>query len=241
MRRRLRGWLTDAGSDLEPEAAIGWWTLGSGCALLIGFAIAPVTGLLVGVSAVASVPMLLAAGRRRMQRCLDFAVPELLEHVAGELRSGGTVALALAHCPPAAPLQLDGITRRVALGAAFHDALAGWADRFGRRDVHATAGALGLAATVGGRAAEPLDGLAASLRARLAALAEARALGAQARLSAIVVGTAPMGFVAFSALTDPGALRSLVGTGIGRMCLVVGVGLELIAVVWMQRILRSEP
>ena len=241
VRQPLARWIADAGAELEPEAALGWWALGGVCAVLVGAAVAPVTGLLAAGGALGVVPALLTIGRARVQRRLDLAVPELLERVAGELRSGGTVALALADTSAESPLQLGEITRRVALGASLQDALAAWSERLGRRDVSAAAGAVGLAAAVGGRAADALDGLAASLRARLAALADARSLAAQARLSAIVVGVAPMGFVAFSALTDPGAVTSLIGTGIGRTCLVLGLTLEAIAVVWIRHILRSEP
>ena len=241
VRRPLQRRLTDAGAELDPEAALGWWGLGGACAVVLGAAVGPVTAVLAAAGTLGSVPLLLATGRARVQHRLDLAVPELLERVAGELRSGGTVGLAVADSSSESPLQLGEITRRVALGAAFRDALATWSERLDRRDVRAAAGALGLAATVGGRAAGALDGLAESLRARLAALDDARALAAQARLSAVVVGAAPMGFVAFSALIDPGALQSLVGTGTGRVCLVVGLGLELAAAVWMRRILRSEP
>ena len=54
--------------------------------------------------------------------------------------------------------------------------------------VDASAGALALCASVGGRSADALDGLATSLRDRLAVGAEARALSSQARMSAMVVG-----------------------------------------------------
>jgi Flp pilus assembly protein TadB len=54
-----------------------------------------------------------------------------------------------------------------------------------------------------------------------------------------VVGVAPIGYLAFSALVDPGAVTTLVATGVGRVCLVVGIGLEGLAALWIRRILRS--
>ena len=103
------------------------------------------------------------------------------------------------------------------------------------------AGALAVATTVGGRAADAIDGLASSLRGRLDASSEARALSAQSRLSAVVVGAAPLGYLAFSSLIDPGSAAALVGTGVGRVCLIVGLALEGLAAVWIRRIVRSEP
>ena len=106
--------------------------------------------------------------------------------------------------------------------------------------VRAAAGALAVAASQGGRAAEAIDGLASSLRHRLDALAEARALSTQARMSAVVVGAAPIGYLAFASLVDPRSVSVLVGTGVGRTCLVVGLGLEGLAALWIRRIVRSE-
>ena len=68
-------------------------------------------------------------------------------------------------------------------------------------------------------------------------MAEARSLSAQARLSAVVVGAAPLGYLAFSALVDPAAVTALVDTGVGRVCLVLGLGLEALAGLWIRRIL----
>ena len=75
-----------------------------------------------------------------------------------------------------------------------------------------------------------------SLRQRLDAAAEARALSSQARLSAVVVGAAPLGYLAFSSFVDRRAVGVLVGTGVGRVCLVVGLGLEALAALWIRRI-----
>ncbi len=90
--------------------------------------------------------------------------------------------------------------------------------------VDASAGALAMCSTVGGRSADALDGLATSLRDRLGVAAEARALSSQARMSAFVVGGAPVVYIAWSAVVDPHALHVLTGTLFGRVCLVRGSG-----------------
>ncbi|HEX5586919.1 MAG TPA: hypothetical protein VFZ17_06400, partial [Acidimicrobiia bacterium] len=84
------------------------------------------------------------------------------------------------------------------------------------------------------------DGLASSVRHRLDAAAEAQSLSTQARLSAVVVGAAPLGYLAFASLVDARAVSGLVGTGIGRVCLIVGLALEALAALWIRRIVRSE-
>ena len=105
--------------------------------------------------------------------------------------------------------------------------------------VDAAAGALALSTSVGGRAADALDGLAASLRERLAVAAEARALSAQARYSAWVIGVLPLGWLAVTTVADPRALSPLVTTDAGRVCVALGLALELLGAFWIRTILRG--
>jgi tight adherence protein B len=132
------------------------------------------------------------------------------------------------------------VRARAALGPGLGDALVSWSTERDLTSVRAACGALAVAASVGGPAAGAIDGLAGSLRDRLGAAAEARALSAQARVSAIVVGVAPLAYLAFSAVTDPASLSVLVETGGGRACLLFGLAFECVAVVWMRRIVRAE-
>jgi tight adherence protein B len=193
-----------------------------------------------GVLAMGPVGLRLARSRR--ERRFSAALPGALEQVAAELRGAGTVAAAverLSLAGGAVAHDLHRVHVRTLLGLPLADALAGWPAEHDVPGVRAAAGALSVAASMGGRAAEAIDGLAASLRHRLDAAAEAHALSAQARLSAIVVGAAPLGYLAFSSLVDPRSVTALVATGVGRVCLVVGLGLEVVAAFWIRRILRS--
>jgi tight adherence protein B len=70
-------------------------------------------------------------------------------------------------------------------------------------------------------------------------IAEAHALSAQARLSAVVVGSAPIAYLAWSVLVDPASLHSLVATPVGQVCLAIGLALELVGAWWMRRIIRA--
>ena len=101
------------------------------------------------------------------------------------------------------------------------------------------AGALAMCTTVGGRAADALEGLATSLRDRRAIVAEARALSAQARMSALVVGGMPVLYLGWSGLTGSGAFHALTGTTAGRACIAGGIVFESLGIWWMHRILRS--
>jgi tight adherence protein B len=118
-------------------------------------------------------------------------------------------------------------------------------DRWQRRAPGASgalvAAAIGLAAHAGGAAARAVDGVAATLRERRDVDAEANALAAQARLSAVVIAVAPLGFAAVAVAADPRATDFLLGSPIGWLCLAAGLGLDVASVLWMRRIVGSEP
>ena len=234
--------LLDADLALEPEPAIEYWAIAIvGVTVLCG-AFAPVMAVPAAVAALVAGPVGLRVARSRRERRFAAELPAVLEQVAAELRGGGTVAVSierLSVAGGAVALDLRRVHVRTQLGLPLADALAGWPVEHNVPGVRAAAGALSVAAAMGGRAAEAIDGLASSLRHRLDAAAEAHALSAQARLSALVVGAAPLGYLAFSSLVDPRSVTVLVATGVGRVCLVVGLGLEGLAALWIRRILRS--
>ncbi|MFM8998758.1 MAG: pilus assembly protein TadB, partial [Actinomycetota bacterium] len=60
---------------------------------------------------------------------------------------------------------------------------------------------------------------------------------AQGRMSAWIVGSLPLGFLAFLTLLTGPSIVATFATPLGAVLLVVGLGLELGAVVWMRQIL----
>lgn len=186
-----------------------------------------------------------AQRRRRRDTAIVAALPDVLERVARSLRAGAAPLPALqeaatgAHLPAGLASDLALIVERAGEGG-LAVALARWAEECPQPAVAAAAAALEVAVGAGGPAAPALDGLAAGLRDRHDAATEVAALSAQARLSAIVVGAAPVVSLALSLLVDPRVAPTLVGTGPGRACLLVGIALEALAGLWMHRIVRCE-
>jgi tight adherence protein B len=241
-RARLQRALTNADIGVEPEAAVEVWVgavVGAGVlAAALSPGLVPPALLVV----VAGGPVCLWVLGARARRRYAAALPPALEQIAAHLRGGGTVAhgvSALADDDGPLASDLRRVRTRAGLGVGLVDALAAWPTERDLVDVRAVAGALAVAESFGGRSAHALDGLARSLRDRLGAAAEARSLSAQARLSAVVVGASPLVYLVFSALVDPGSVGQLVGTGVGRVCLGLGLVLEAMAALWMRRILAS--
>ena len=242
---RARDWLeralADAAIDLDPESVCEIVAVIVASAAMLTYAVSPGLLLVVVPLLLAGGPIALRVARDRAQHRFVTALPAGVEQVAAALRGGAGVGEALAAVTeaggPLAP-DLARAQARAALGVSVTDALAAWPDERPLPSVRAVAGALAVASTIGGRAADALDGLATSLRERLGAVAEARALSAQSRLSAVIVGAAPLGYLLFSAALDPSSVDALVTTHVGRVCLVAGVVCEVLAALWMRRILR---
>jgi tight adherence protein B len=243
LHERLAGALDSAAIEVTPSRAISTWGWSMTVGAVLGLAVGgPQFAVASALVAAVSLPVVVLAMRERRGRHIAVAVPEMLERVASELRSGGTIASAVAiggavDGPLAADLALVGT--RVRLGASLADALREWSRERRVPGVDASAGALAMCASVGGASADALDGLASSLRDRLAVAAEARALSAQARMSAIVVGGAPIAYIGWSAIVDPHSLQVLVGTTMGRACLAAGITLEALGAWWMRAIVSS--
>jgi tight adherence protein B len=242
LRPRLERALADADIALEPESATELWAGALAAAGVIAAALSP--GLLPPALLLVLVggPVCLWVLGTRARRRYAADLPLALEQIAAHLRGGGTVAhgvSALADGDGPLASDLRRVRTRADLGVGLADALAAWPGERDLPDVRAVAGALAVAESLGGRSAHALDGLAKSLRDRLGAAAEARSLSAQARLSAVVVGASPLVYLVFSALVDPASVGQLVGTGFGRVCLVLGLALEAAAALWMRHILAS--
>ncbi len=242
VRRPLVRALDDAALTSTPEQAVQVWALGILIVGFVGSGLAPATGVVGALVVVVGGPIALRIGCHRRERLIAVAVPATLELIGSELRAGGTVATALSRVANGEGVLAADATRiesRVRLGAGLGDALHEWSRERQAVGVEVAAGALALSATVGGPAADALDGLASSLRARLSVIAEARALSAQARYSAWVIGLAPIGYLVLTAAVDSRSVHVLVGTGPGRVCVLLGLGLELLGAVWMRAIVRA--
>lgn len=234
------GVLTDAGIVTAPDTVAVWWCGAVGAGGVFGGLVDARLGVLAAGGVVGGGVAVLATARQRSRAAAVRALPGFVRTVAAELRIGGTVVGAIERGAVAGPLAPDcrRIATRLRLGAPVLTALSWWpTDRDGP-DVRAVAGALAVAASVGGPAADALDGLAAALADRHAVVAEARAQSAQARSSAVVVVAAPLGYLVVAAAADQRAIDALFATPIGVTCLVVAIVLELVAVWWIRSLLR---
>lgn len=243
---RVEAALLDAALPVGPTAAWTGW--------LASVAAGPLVALVAGGAGLAGVallavvvgPVLVVRSRRGAADArLEQALPGVLEAVARSLRSGVSLRQAVEEAGSSAAGGggvLAGELARAAAEAAQGASLVSALERVGARrplpGVRLGLAALCLGAETGGAQARAVDGVAATVRERLAVVAELRALSSQARISAMVIGLAPVGFGAFSAATDPRTARFMFHTTAGLALLSVGLTLDGLGWLWMQRLAK---
>jgi tight adherence protein B len=211
-------------------------------ALVVGVALGPLTGL---GSFAGTIVIAHLVRRRRRSRQRQRAAEQIADAVgalSAGLRAGLSLPQAFAYARDEAeePLrsELADLVDAIDTGTPVSEALDGWADAHGSEDARLIAGVLDLHRRSGGDLPIVLDGLAGTLRERRAAHREVRALTAQARLSGVILGMLPIGFFAFLLLTSRREMLDAIGTPLGGTSLGVGLGLELLAFLWIRHLLE---
>ncbi len=183
--------------------------------------------------------------RRRRAKARDRAAEQIADAVGGMaagLRAGLSLPQSIAYSRDEAdePLktELASLVEKIELGTPVGEALSDWADAQGSEDAFLIVGVLDLHRRSGGDLPTVLDGLAATLRERRAAHRDVRALTAQARLSGVILGMLPIGFFGFLLLTSRDEMLRAVSTPLGGMALGIGLGLEMLAFLWIRHLLE---
>jgi tight adherence protein B len=217
---------------IVPVVAVSAWLLGPVPTGLTGL------GILVGV---------LVRRRRRRARARALALDQLVDAVVAltaALRAGLSLTQAIAYARDESvdPLrsQLVHLLDRIEMGIPLTAALDEWAEVDGSEDVRLIVGVLDLYRQSGGDLPSVLDGLAETLRERRAADRELRALTAQARLSGVILGVLPIAFFCFLLLTSRREMVDAIATPIGGAAIGIGLGLELLAFLWIRHLLEAS-
>lgn len=198
---------------------------------------------LAGAAGIAAVRFVI---RRRMRASVRRRAGEQLADAVGAmsagLRAGLSLVQSFAYARDEAdePLRsaLASLVDKIDVGTPVGEALSDWADAQGSDDAVLIVGVLDLHRRSGGDLPTVLDSLAGTLRERRAAHRDVRALTAQARLSGVILGMLPIGFFGFLLLTSRPEMLDAIATPLGRTALGLGLGLEMLAFLWIRHLLE---
>ena len=227
----------------EPPARSPSWNLVWPPALLIA---SVATGPVVAIAGIAGAALIRHLVRRRRRSRERYRAAEQIADAVGALSAGLRAGLSLSQSFAYArdeadePLRSDlaSLVDKIDIGTPVGEALSDWADAQGSEDALLIVGVLDLHRRSGGDLPTVLDSLAGTLRERRAAFRDVRALTAQARLSGVILGMLPIGFFGFLLLTSRREMLQAIGTPLGRTALGIGLGLELLAFLWIRHLLE---
>jgi Flp pilus assembly protein TadB len=236
-------------------AGIGWdaaeWVLAGAC---VSVALILVLTVLVGNVLIAVVLGGLAGWlgmkfglnfmlRRRQAKFAD-QLPDMLQFVAGSLRSGfslgqGLDAAVREDTQPVAG-EFSRALQESRIGVDLEDALDQVADRMESADLRWTVIAIRIQRETGGNLAEVLGNTVETMRERAHLRRHVRALSAEGRLSAYILVSLPIGIGGWLFLTRRSYVAVLYTTTPGIIMLVFAVLMVVGGALWMRKMVKVE-
>ena len=187
--------------------------------------------------------LLLRLARRRRER-FTAQLPDTLLLIAGSLRAGAGLSLALRQVSMeiAAPAgqEIDLVLREQRLGSSLDQALTGLERRMGGDELRLFTAAIRIASETGGNLAETLERLAESIRQRLAIESKIRALTSQGRLQGWIMAALPIAVALALFVLEPEAMEPLIATWQGWLVMAAVLLLELAGLLMIRRIMAID-
>jgi tight adherence protein B len=209
-------------------------------ALPVGLALGPVAGVLVVLGLLLAVRLRRARGRRRAAAVERGAAVEACGALAAELRSGRTAAEALAAAAgvAAGPSRqaLAGAAAAAAMGGDVPSALTARPDSDVATALRSLAACWTVCASSGSGLAAAVERLEEGLRAEQATRRAVDAELAGPRATAGLLAVLPAAGLLMAAGLGADPLHVLLGTPLGLVCLVLGLGLDGLGVLWTSRL-----
>lgn len=181
--------------------------------------------------------------RRRRGKFAD-QLPDMLQFVAGSLRSGFSLGQGLDAAVREDTQPVAGeFSRALAesrIGVDLEDALDEVADRMESADLRWTVIAVRIQRETGGNLAEVLGNTVATMRERAQLKRHVRALSAEGRLSAFILVALPIFIGAWLFLTRRSYLRPMYTSTVGIIMLAFAVLLVVGGALWMRKLVKVE-
>lgn len=181
--------------------------------------------------------------RRRLEKLVE-QLPDALNMMAGSLRSGASLAIALDLVASEAEVPLNQelslLLREQKLGISMEDAMQGMAKRLRLEEVELFVSAVTISKSVGGNLAEVLERLAQTLRSKAVMEGKIKALTAQGKLQGIVVGLLPIVMILVLNYLEPEAMAPLFNTWYGWVVIGVIVVMLIIGGIFIRKIVSID-
>lgn len=202
------------------------------------FFVGALVGILMGFA-------LLGLRIRRRRKKFTNQLGDMLTMVANALRAGFSFmqAFELISREMDAPMgrEVQLVVNEVNLGNTLESALDNMQRRVASPDFELVVTAVLIQRQVGGDLASILDTISETIAERVRMRREVMALTAQGRLSGIVVAVIPVALGLFLEIVNPGYLKPLLETDIGRMFIIGAIVMDMIGFLIIKKIVDIRP
>ena len=177
--------------------------------------------------------------RKRLAR-IEAQLPDALTMVAGSLRAGASLSIALDNPvqeqPPPISQEFEILTKEQRLGVDFDVSLANMEKRIPMQDFRMLTTALRINREVGGNLAETIESLADTLRRKSTMEGKIQSLTAQGKLQGIVMTGLPVLLGLLLNFLEPESMEKLWTTGVGWTVLSVIIVMEMLGYIMIKKI-----
>lgn len=214
-------------------------------ALLLGFAFqSPVPLLISPLVSGGAISWLILKRKKRMELLVQ-QLPDALGVMTNAVRSGHSLQSALALVVSEMPQPIVGELAQVVtdlnLGLPLKDSLAKLVLNLEElTDYHILATAILIQKETGGNLAEILERLSTTIRERFKLKRQIASLTGQAQATGMILGVAPTAMLLLLTLVFYDYVAPLYETGIGRIAILVAIGLQVLGFFIIQRILSIK-
>ena len=235
-------------ADLDWSAAQVLLNLSGGAVLitvaLIVFKIHPVLALGCGVSVLLLPMMWINFRRAKRLRKITSQLPDVFDMMSQALRAGhalgGAVQIIYEQMPPPIATEFAQVYHKQNLGVRIEDALQSMADRVDSLDVRFFVTAVVIQRQTGGDLAEVLDNISNVIRERIELAGLVRGLTAEGRLSGWVLFVLPVIVFGATMYLNPDYGAMLFDDPMGRIMLMVAIGMQLMGIAMIRWIVNIK-
>jgi tight adherence protein B len=182
--------------------------------------------------------------RRQRQAKINGQLEEMLTLVSNSMKSGYGLLQSFEYAsrqlgPPLAD-ELKRMLQEANLGAGAEAAIEALAERIASPDMEMVVTAIAIQRSVGGNLAQTLDNVAYTMRERDRIRGEIRTLTSQQRMTGFIIGGLPIFVGGIMFAINPDYMLPLFTHSVGKILLLMAVGMEALGIVLIRSLLSFE-
>lgn len=219
--------------------------MGSFCTFMIVRAHMPfgLSIILAGIAMVLPIMILKAKNQKYIEKFEEY-FPDAISIISNSLKAGHGIDAALASTAANAPypvsVEFQRVIAELKLGQSSQVALENLHNRVKLGEVKIFITGLILHEQLGGNLSEILDNLESMVRDRFALRREVKSLSAEGKLGSYVLFAAPLAVAAFCIASGTHIFMDFANSGFGKQMITMGIGMQIFAYLWIQRIIKIE-